>query len=100
SVLQPSSTALLPRVRDTPRLRPRPHPAGTHHHRKLATKSGNQAVGQVTTSPALAPDPDGEPLQRVGTRMGSSAGTVRNYLLAKGVALRDSHGRSRCCSRR
>src|SRR5699024_3582156 len=56
-VLQPSSTALLPRVRDTPRLRPRPHPAGTHHHRKLATKSGNQTVGQVKMSPISAAVP-------------------------------------------
>ena len=26
---------------NAPRLRPRPHPAGTHHHRKQATESGN-----------------------------------------------------------
>ncbi len=38
---------------------------------------------------------DDESLQRVGTRTGYCAGTVRNYLLAKGVVLRDSHGRSR-----
>src|SRR5699024_284208 len=56
-VLQPSSPTLLPPVRDTARLRPRLHPAGTHHHRKLATKSGNQAIGQVKMSPIRAAVP-------------------------------------------
>lgn len=37
----------------------------------------------------------GESLERVGTGLGYSAGTVRNYLLTAGVALRDSHGRAR-----
>lgn len=37
----------------------------------------------------------GESLDRVGTRLGYSAGTVRNYLLAQDVTLRDSHGRPR-----
>tara|TARA_B100000700_G_C14462535_1_gene586797 strand:+ start:264 stop:593 length:330 start_codon:yes stop_codon:yes gene_type:complete len=38
---------------------------------------------------------EGESLERVGTRLGYSAGTVRNHLLAEGVVMRDSHGRPR-----
>ena len=34
-----------------------PHPTGTRHHRKLATKSGNQTVGQVKLSPDRAAVP-------------------------------------------
>ncbi|MFC5296775.1 hypothetical protein ACFPK8_04570, partial [Brachybacterium tyrofermentans] len=34
--------------------RPRPHPAGTRNHRKLAIESGNQAIGQVKLSPKRA----------------------------------------------
>lgn len=70
-VLQPSTPALLPRVRDTARLRPRPHPAGTHHHRKLAIESGNQAIGQVRLSPIRAADP---------SRQTHSASHVRCHL--------------------
>lgn len=50
SVLQPSTSALLPPVRDTARLRPRPHPAVARHGRKLKTESGNRAIGQVNSS--------------------------------------------------
>lgn len=35
----------------------------------------------------------GESLERVGTRLGFSAGTVRNHLLSVGVRTRDTHGR-------
>lgn len=35
----------------------------------------------------------GEPLERVGTRLRFSAGTVRNHLLSAGVRKRDMHGR-------
>jgi len=38
---------------------------------------------------------DGESLERVGERLGFSAGTVRNHLIAAGVALRDTQGRDR-----
>lgn len=38
---------------------------------------------------------DGESLERVGERLGFSAGTVRNHLIAAGVALRDPQGRDR-----
>ncbi|EGD7391227.1 hypothetical protein DQF30_23705 [Shigella flexneri] len=34
-------------------------------------------------------------LERVGERQGFSAGTVRNHLIAAGVALRDPQGRDR-----
>ncbi|WP_188503500.1 hypothetical protein [Nesterenkonia alkaliphila] len=37
----------------------------------------------------------GESLERVGTNLGFSAGTVRRYLLGRGVATRDAHGRPR-----
>ncbi len=37
----------------------------------------------------------GESLERVGTNLGFSAGTVRTYILDRGVATRDSHGRLR-----
>jgi predicted transcriptional regulator len=35
----------------------------------------------------------GESLDRVGSRLGFSAGTVRNHLLAAGTVMRDTHGR-------
>ena len=35
----------------------------------------------------------GESLERVGSRLGFSAGTVRSWLLDEGVVMRDSHGR-------
>lgn len=35
----------------------------------------------------------GESLERVGTRLGFSAGTVRNHLLSAGARMRDTHGR-------
>ena len=35
----------------------------------------------------------GESLDRVGSRLGFSAGTVRNHLLGAGTVLRDTHGR-------
>ena len=38
---------------------------------------------------------NGESLERVGERQGFSAGTVRNHLIAAGVALRDPQGRDR-----
>ena len=38
---------------------------------------------------------NGESLERVGERQGFSAGTVRNHLIAAGVALRDRQGRDR-----
>lgn len=38
---------------------------------------------------------DGESLERVGARVGFSAGTVRNHLIAAGVLLRDPQGRER-----
>jgi len=36
---------------------------------------------------------DGESLERVGGRLGFSAGTIRNHLIASGVTLRDPQGR-------
>ncbi len=57
SVLQPSTLALLPPIRDAARLRPRPNPAGTHRHRKLAIESGNQAIGQVKLLPSPCTSP-------------------------------------------
>lgn len=38
---------------------------------------------------------DGESLERVGARVGFSAGTVRNHLIVAGVLLRDPQGRER-----
>ncbi len=38
---------------------------------------------------------DGASLERVGARMGFSAGTIRNHLIDVGVVLRDCHGRDR-----
>lgn len=38
---------------------------------------------------------DGESLARVGRRLGFSAGTIRNHLIASGVTLRDPQGRER-----
>lgn len=35
----------------------------------------------------------GQSLERVGTRLGFSAGTVRNHLLSAGVRMRNTHGR-------
>lgn len=37
----------------------------------------------------------GESLERVGSRLGFSAGTVRLHLLETGLRMRDSHGRER-----
>jgi hypothetical protein len=37
----------------------------------------------------------GDSLERVGTQLGFSAGTVRAWLLAEGVTMRDTHGRER-----
>ncbi len=37
----------------------------------------------------------GESLERIGKRLGFNGGTVRNRLVARGVAMRDSHGRTR-----
>lgn len=37
----------------------------------------------------------GESLERIGSGLEFSAGTVRGWLLAEGVAMRDSHGRQR-----
>lgn len=37
----------------------------------------------------------GESLERIGERLGFNGGTVRNRLAARGVAMRDSHGRAR-----
>lgn len=37
----------------------------------------------------------GNSLEGVGTALGFSAGTVRSWLLADGVAMRDTHGRER-----
>lgn len=34
----------------------------------------------------------GESSERIGTKLGFNGGTVRNYLLTSGVALRDVHG--------
>lgn len=35
----------------------------------------------------------GESLERVGSHLGFSAGTVRNWLTRSAVKIRDSHGR-------
>lgn len=37
----------------------------------------------------------GESLDRVGSNLGFSAGTVRTWLLSRAVPIRDSHGRER-----
>lgn len=37
----------------------------------------------------------GESLERIGSRLGFSAGTVRNWLTARDVVMRDCHGRER-----
>ncbi|WP_126132971.1 hypothetical protein [Acidipropionibacterium acidipropionici] len=37
----------------------------------------------------------GESLERIGAKLGFNGGTVRNYLLASGLALRDVHGQVR-----
>lgn len=37
----------------------------------------------------------GESLEQIGERLGFNGGTVRNRLVACGVAMRDSHGRAR-----
>ena len=38
---------------------------------------------------------EGESLDRVGSHLGFSAGTVRTWLISRGVQMRDSHGRER-----
>lgn len=37
----------------------------------------------------------GESLERIGSGLGFSAGTVRGWLLTEGMVMRDSHGRQR-----
>lgn len=37
----------------------------------------------------------GDSLDRIGSRLGFAAGTVRRHLVARGVAMRDRHGRER-----
>lgn len=65
SVLQPASPPLRTRVRHSARIRPRSNATGTHHRWKLATTTGNQAVGQVNLSPIGAAVPQADDDERL-----------------------------------
>lgn len=71
----------------------RPYPASLLRARGVRVRRRSPSEEEVAEMKRLYAS--GESLERVGTRLGFSAGTVRTWLLNADMMMRDQHGRER-----